>query len=371
MPLLLHPGQALWASAGLRLALRHGALTGAWLHPLRLPHGKHQQLTAPILVGVFAGVLTRGFLLRADSHPFPSHGHGRLNYLFLGLVAAVLGALSPAAILTADYTAGVFLGLGLTQFHTVRQIERSMLLSLEDAELVPRGKAYVEGIAMALETRNYLAMLAAMTATTLGLLWGLLPGLAAGLVASLSTERLAGLGRRVGTVADVRLAEVSLSGDSICVDGTAVWLQAPPEARQAAPKALGLVVHPRDLAARLTLAQPGQRQALLHDLAAGLGVQSRPCCGDASQTRPPAASAGHPEPAGHGQHALLPREALAAADGSVRILLFPEVRHPQLALQVARRVPLLETLAHGRLRGQPPEQGQDNEQAEAPEDEGL
>jgi hypothetical protein len=311
-------------------------LPHALVHALRLPASKHQALTGPILLGVGAGLLTRAVLLGVDERPFPTRPHGRINYLFLGFVAAALGALAPAALLTADYTAGVFLGIGLGQFHTVREIERNMLLGLEDSELVPRGRAYIEGMAMTLETRNYLAMVAAMAATTLGLLWGLLPGMAAGAVAAAALAAAAGLGRTVGTVAEVVEAPVAREGDALTVGGTAVWRQAPPEA---AEHAVGLLVRPRDLAARLTLAQPGQRQAILHDLAVRLGVRWL---------------AGPP---GAPEQRLAPRAAVDPHHGHLALLAFPEVRLPGRAAAVVRETPLLETLSH-RLEGLPPDGGQ-------------
>ncbi len=328
---------------------------GAWLHPFRVPRGKHRVLTAPVLAGVAAGVLTRAVLLRLDGHPFPSHGHGRVNYLFLGLVAAVLGALAPAAVLTADYTAGVFLGLGLTQFHTVRQVERAMLLALEESELVPRGRSYIEVIAMTLETSNYLAMLAAIGATTIGLLWGIGPGLVVGIALALLTQRMAGLGRRLGDVATVSLGDVQAPAGDIAVGGVVVWPEAPAEALAVLEDAVGLRIRPRDLATRLTLAEPGQRQAVLHALATALGVRLTPSGAAASRGHAPSGGAGqHPSEAKRQEDLFRPREALATEDGAVVVLFFPEIHHAPAALAAVRRVPLLAPRAHRWLRGQDP-----------------
>lgn len=297
-------------------------------------------------------MLARILLLSTDDSTFPSYPHGQMNYVFMGFVAAVLGALSPAALLTADYTAGVFLGIGLGQFHTVRQIERTMLISLEDAQLVPRGKAYIEGLAMMLETRNYLAMVAALVATTVGLLFGTLGGAVAGVLVSLGLMYLARLGRSVGSVCRVATAAVRHAHDAIWVGDTAVWWSPPDTALAALPQAIGLLIQPRDLAARLTIGTPGQRQAILHDISAHLGV-----------------AWAHPDhPGSHGNHSptssdrttaasklhhLLPRSAVDARDGTVAVLAFPEAVHAHIAVHVARGTPLLETLTHRWMRHQP------------------
>ena len=291
-------------------------------------------------------MLARAILLLIDRGPFPTYPHGRINYLFLGFVAAVLGALSPAALLTADYTAGVFLGIGIGQFHTVRQMDRSMLLSLEDAELVPRGKAYVEGLALMVETRNYLAMLAAVVGSALTLIFGAFVGAVAGVAVACLTTWFARLGRTVGAVCDVGEAPVAHDGSAISVGGTPVWWEPPAEALAALPRAIGLVVRPRHLAARLTLAQPGQRQAVLHDLASHLGVAW------ADPAHPGARGEGGARGGSDRPRYLMPQHAVdEERGGRVAVLLFPAARQSRAAVQVVRSTPLLETLTHRWLSG--------------------
>lgn len=308
------------------------------MHRLRLPGGGHHPaLTVAIVLGLVFGVLTRAMLLRLDATPFPSRPHGRINYLFLGFVASVLGSLAPAALLTANYTAGVFLAIGLSQFHSVRQIERDLLLALDRAALVPRGRAYIEGLAMMVETRNYLVMLTAMATTATTLLLGPLVGGAAGLLVGLAVTALAQTGTSVGSVAWVEAAEVASAGQVVSVGGIEVWREAPDAAMAALGRAIGVRVRPRDLAARLLLAEPGQRQAILHNVASNMGIRR-------------AAAPG-------GTVALLPHSALNPHGGDLALLLFPTVRSAAVALRVVRRTPLLETLEHRMLRGHRAEEG--------------
>jgi len=318
------------------------------LHALRLPAAArhHPHLTAAIILGLCLGVLTRAVLLRLDSTPFPSRPHGRINFMFLGFVAASLGALAPAALLTANYTAGVFLAIGLSQFHQARQIDRDMLLALDHSQIVPRGRAYIEGLSMMTETRNYVVMLTAMLGTGAGLLFGLLPGAAVGVAAGVAATLFAVSGSTVGSMARVEAAEVVREGDLVRVAGVAVLRSPSGAVIESLALAVGVRVEPRDLAARVVLAEPGQRQAILHNVAANLGIrQGRDDGVEGADGRD---EGGTPPP-------LVPRCALDPRRGSLALLAFPAVHSPHLVLKAVRRTPRLETLAHHPLAGRSPD----------------
>ncbi len=335
---------ALWAAAA------HGGVVpprNLLLHAFFLPHpSNHAPLVGPTLTGLSFGLLATALLLRVDQGPFPSRPHGRINYMFLGFVASVLGTMSPTALITGNYTAGVFLAIGLSQFHMVRNIERQMLTALEQAQVVPRGRAYVEGLAMMLETRDYLAMAVALTASAVSLLFGILGGAAAGFASALLVAAAARSGSGVGSLGEISVAEVRFAEGELRVGGLTVLRDAGSEVRGHLPHALGIQVRPRDLAARLTLAEPGQRQAIVHNLTAHLGVHAGGGLSSAG-TGVDEALAGH-------HHPLLPHDAVDIDTGLLAILLFPQVLDPELALRVVRHTPRLENLAHRGLRGLPP-----------------
>ena len=361
-----------------RQALLAAAPAVHWIHALHLPHKalQHPHLTTAILLGLCLGVLTRVVLLRADAAPFPSKPHGRINFLFLGFVASALGVLAPAALLTANFTAGVFLAIGLSQFHTVRQIDRDMLLALDQAELVPRGRAYVEGLSMMTETRNYLVMLIAMLTSAGSLLFGPLVGVGVGLVTAVLVTAAARSGASVGDIARVEPAPITHEGGHVRVAGVPV-LASPGQAELSAlPDAVGLRVRPRDLAARIQLAQPGQRQAILHNVAAGLGIRAGGTHLEGGEAQPAGDQSGHMHPGGVAglgiqedtlkqtappaasrASPLLPRCALDPAGGDLVLLAFPAVRTPALLLRTVRHTPRLETMEHRPLRGRSAESG--------------
>lgn len=361
-----------------RQALLAAAPSVQWIHALHLPHKamQHPHVTTAILLGLCLGVLTRAVLLRADAAPFPSKPHGRINFLFLGFVASALGVLAPAAMLTANYTAGVFLAIGLSQFHTVRQIDRDMLLALDQAELVPRGRAYVEGLSMMTETRNYLVMLIAMLTSAGSLLFGPLVGAASGVVTAVLVTAAARSGTNVGNIARVEAAPVTHEGGHVRVAGVPVLTSPGQAALAALPEAVGVRVRPRDLSARIQLAQPGQRQAILHNVAAGLGIRSGGGQVEGGEAQPAGDQGGHIQPGGVAglgiqedtlnqnsppaasrASPLLPRCALDPAGGDLVLLAFPAVRAPGLLLRTVRHTPRLETMEHRTLRGRSADSG--------------
>lgn len=214
-----------------------------------------------------------------DYRQYPSYPQGYLTHLFLGFIAAAIGAVALPALFSRHYEAVTFLVLAATQFRDIRSMERDSLLALESVELVPRGAAYIEGIAKVFEARNYVAMfLALWTAGVLlafpgRLRWGFLLALASGGILLLFLERLMA-GRRVGDYATVRKAPLHFEGPSLYAGDVLLMNVGRTQAREVILKhGLGAVIEPVDLNAQATLDSPGQRQAILHDLAAILGVR--------------------------------------------------------------------------------------------------
>ncbi|HEY8486811.1 MAG TPA: YIEGIA domain-containing protein [Limnochordales bacterium] len=293
--------------------------------PLSLP--QPPPLSDPWVVAwsTLAGSLARWYLLRVDYRQYPSYPQGYAIHLSLGLVAAFLGALAVPALVAREYAAASFLALAATQFREVRKIEREALLQLEETELVRRGSAYIEGIARVFEARNYVTMLAAiLSAALLSLLrpswWaaGLLGlGCAAAVVA---TAGKAGRGLRLGDIARVRPAALRFDGPLLTVEGAVVVNVGRAESRDTFLRmARAFVIEPLDEAAAATLANPGQRQALLHDLVARVGVRM---------------DVDEPE--------FAPLARRRAQDGSVVVVLIPVLQDVELMLDTLRRVPVLE-----------------------------
>lgn len=212
-------------------------------------------------------------MLRSDYRQYPSYPHGYATHLFMGIFAALAGAVTIPALLEREWTAVTFLLLVAEQFRGIRSMERDSLKALEDNELVPRGNDYIEDIARVFETRYYIVILVGAV-TTLGFeLQSIWVGLILGVVAfgwSVVLTR----GQRLGEVVTVEAAPVIVDGSDVWVGDIFIFSVGLKESQDfIRERALGAILTPKTEAARDTLASPGQRQAMLHDAASILGTR--------------------------------------------------------------------------------------------------
>ncbi|KXG78460.1 hypothetical protein AN618_02150 [Fervidicola ferrireducens] len=229
---------------------------------------------AVILTGLVMGTIGRLYLLRVDYRQYPSYPQGYMVHLALGFIAAFLGAVAIPALLAEEYTAVTFLALAAQQFREIRDMERESLRNIEVTELVPRGAAYIEDIAKAFESRNYLAMLTALITSTVvefskNPVWGILAGFTVILLLSFFTKR-----KRLKDIAVVRPAEIFFNGSILCIENIQVMNVGHPDSRKIfLEQGLAVMIEPKDDNARASLSNIGQRQAIAHDVAALLGVK--------------------------------------------------------------------------------------------------
>ncbi len=223
--------------------------------------------------GLMLGVLARVAMLRSDFRQYPTYPHGYTTHLFLGVIASLAGAVAVAALIAGEWTAVTFFLLVAEQFRGIRGMERDSLKALEDDELVTRGSEYIEDIARVFETRYYVVIFVAASATLgyefisvwSGLLFALI---AFGLgLALMQRERL-------GDMVDVRTAPVRVDGPDVWVGDVFIMNVGLTESKQFIEEhAIGAVLTPKSDTGRDTLANRGQRQAILHDATAILGVR--------------------------------------------------------------------------------------------------
>jgi len=227
-----------------------------------------------VLVGIVMGTLTRLYMLRVDFRQYPSYPQGYLIHLLLGMIAALLGAVAVPAIIEKEYTAVTFLSLAAQQFREIREMERKSLQNLESTELVPRGTAYIEDIAKAFESRNYLAIISALVSSLTYQFANSLPasvaaGAAATMLLHYSAKRI-----HIRDIAVIRPAKIHFKGPILYIENIAIMNVGLPEARRIFEEhALAVMIEPKDDNARATLANAGQRQAMVHDAASLLGVK--------------------------------------------------------------------------------------------------
>ncbi|MCL4426265.1 MAG: YIEGIA family protein [Firmicutes bacterium] len=277
-------------------------------------------MALPILVGVLVGILTRWLLLRIDYRQYPGYPHGYVTHLSLGLVAAFLGAAAIPATLTGQYTAVSFLALAAQQFRDIRNMERKSLEQLEETELVRRGPDYIEGIARVFESRNYLVILTALLTSGAIIFRGLTFGLGIALLWIIVSHYYMS-GKRLGDIALVRPGRVHFARTLLYVDEVMIMEVGLKESREKLLKeGVGIILEPKDDNGRATLAQPGQRQAIVHDVAAIVGLKK---------------DFGYPE--------FTPLIRLDIDTGRAAMILLPIEPDPEAVMEAIRRVPVLES----------------------------
>ncbi len=232
-----------------------------------MPHG------TSIGLGLLLGVLARIFLLRSDYRQYPTYPHGYTSHLFLGIIAALVGAVSIPALIEKEWTAVTFFVLVAQQFRDIRSMERDSLKALEDTELVKRGADYIENIARVFETRYYI-VIAVAAFTAYGVEYGsVLLGFILGAIAfglSILLARAEPLYYSVHT----EVAPLNFKGAALYIGDIYIMNVGLKQSREYIFKhGLGAIITPKTETARDTLASLGQRQAVLHDVAGILGVK--------------------------------------------------------------------------------------------------
>ncbi|MBW8351829.1 YIEGIA family protein [Bacillus sp. IITD106] len=224
-----------------------------------------------VVIGVVFGTISRFVLLRTDFRQYPTYPQGRMIHLSFGFIAAFIGAVAVPSVLDSNWTAVTFLGLAATQFREVRKMERDTLAQVDLSEMVQRGTPFIEGMAQAFESRNYLVMFTALVTTLLTIinLWlGILGGIAMLFVVKLNMG-----GNVLKAIADVKEGEIRFEGPNLYVGDIHIKNVGLKVNREIImERAIGAIIIPKNENSVVTLSHLGQRQAMLHHVANVLGV---------------------------------------------------------------------------------------------------
>ncbi|WP_226034673.1 YIEGIA family protein [Aquibacillus saliphilus] len=277
------------------------------------------EYTYPILFGVVVGTLARFIMLRTDYRQYPTYLHGKVIHLALGFIAAGLGSVAVPAIMDKEFTAVTFLTIAASQFREVRNMERNTLTELDGYELVPRGNSYIEGIAIAFEGRNYLVIFTSLVTTLCYLVWNI--GAAAiATVGCYFVIRKFMSGSTMKQIVDIEFKELYFEGAGLYVDNIYIMNIGLPERQKEILKyGMGFILTPKNFDVRSTIANLGQRQAILHDVSVSMGVFRD-----------------------SGTPALSPLIKRDLDDGRIGVFVLPQDKDVEKAKQVIGAVPVLE-----------------------------
>ncbi|MEH7236601.1 YIEGIA family protein [Bacillus sp. JJ1562] len=277
------------------------------------------EYTYPILFGVIFGVAVRLYMLRTDYRQYPTYLHGKIIHIALGFIAAGLGTVAVPSIMEEDFTAITFLTIAASQFRDVRNMERNTLTELDSYELVSRGKTYIEGIAVAFESRNYLVIFTSFFSTFAYLAFKWWAGIVVGIICLLICKKLMA-GSKLQDIVDIEYVEPHFKGAGLYVDNIYIMnIGIPARQEEVLKYGMGFILKPKSFDARATIANLGQRQAILHDVSTALGIFRD-----------------------SGTPALVPLAKRDLNDGRVAIFVLPQDKNVDRAIEVISNVPTLE-----------------------------
>ena len=277
------------------------------------------EYTYPILFGVIIGTFTRLYMLRTDYRQYPTYLHGKVIHIALGFIAAALGTVAIPSIMEEEFTAITFLTLAASQFREVRNMERNTLTELDEFELVPRGKTYIEGIAVAFEGRNYLVIFTSFITTLAYIVVGWWAGIIAGVICLFISKKLMS-GNKLNELVDIEHHELHFDGAGLYIDNIYIMnIGLPARQEEVLKYGMGFILKPKNFNVRSTIANLGQRQAILHDVSVALGVFRD-----------------------SGTPALVPLAKRDLDDGRVGVFILPQEKDIEKAITVIGQVPVLE-----------------------------
>jgi len=231
------------------------------------------QYTGLFLTSFFLGAVARGVMLNIDYRQFPSYPHSYLIHLTMGMIAAILGAITIPVLVEKEFIAITFLTLAAQHFRDVRNLERKSLKEMEETELIPKGNAYIEGIAKVFEARNYLAFLTALITAIIYYLFNWYLSLTLGIITAYLLHQLM-KGPAIADIARVKIVSLTVKNFNIGVDNLIMMNVGEKESlKKWQEEGVGIQIIPRDENARTTLANLGQRQAIIHDLTILMGIK--------------------------------------------------------------------------------------------------
>ncbi len=225
------------------------------------------------LTSFLIGSISRALMLRIDYRQFPSYPHSYIIHLTMAMIASVLGSLIIPVLIEGEYIAITFLTLAAQHFREVRNLERDSLERIEKTELIKKGNAYIEGIAKLFEARNYLAFLTSLFTAIFFYFFNVLFALVGGTIIAYLLHLMM-KGPTVGDIAEVKITSLLIEDYNLGIDDLIIMNVGEKESLEKwKNEGIGIKIIPENEDARATLANLGQRQAIIHDLSILMGVK--------------------------------------------------------------------------------------------------
>lgn len=198
-------------------------------------------------------------------------------------------------------------------------MERETLEKVDTWELVKRGTPFIEGMAQAFESRNYLVMFTALV-TTLFSVINIYAGIISGIV-MLFVVKHNMAGKLLLDIVDFEESEIRFEGPTLFVGDILMKNVGLEDTRKIIQeRAMGVIVTPKDKNSIVTTSHLGQRQAMLHHVANVLGAFLD-----------------------SGEPALVPMAKRDMEDGRIALFIMPRERDFEQIKTVLEHVPVLDS----------------------------
>lgn len=234
------------------------------------------------IVALFIGILCRGLVLRVTDKQYPTRPQDYLEQIIVSGLAASLGAIAFPALIDKEFSALTFFAVAIQQFQGISQEEKITIENIDNAEVVPKGAAYIEEISSTYESRSYISLFSSLVASVIYLYFaraykfGFLPctilAIIGGAIVGLIFKRY--LRRRsIGDIADVVEAKINFDGPIFKVNDvyiSNIGLDATKD--RYINEGIAVEIIPKDIKAYGIISDLGQRQAILHNLYIHFGI---------------------------------------------------------------------------------------------------
>ncbi len=223
------------------------------------------------------------------------------------------------------------LTVAASQFREIREIERTSLTKLDATEIVSRGAAYIEDIAKKFESRNYAAILCSIFTSALmhilayfiNHIAAAAAGFASGLILILILNNFM-KSKSIGGIADISWTPIVFDGPFLLMENKIVANIGLTHTKEIIQKsAFGIKLHPYTKDGINVISNIGQRQAVLHNVSARLGIRK---------------DDNEPE--------LAPVAKRVEETGDVVLMVMPIIRDYERLLRAIKETPVLESAKH-------------------------
>lgn len=282
------------------------------------------------LIAFLLGTICRLFVLRISDKQYPTRPQDYIEQIIMAGLTSALGAIALPALMDKEFSALTFLAVGIQQFQGLSKQEKITLNNIDEYELVPKGRAYIEEIASTYEVRSYVSLFAALCSSIGYILVAKRFGENIIICSSIATILAVIVGlvfRRIlrrnsiNDIADIKEAKIYFEGPIMKVNDVVITNIGLKNTRQKFLKdGIALEIIPKNKNNFGVINDLGQRDAIIHNIFIHMGIDK-----DVDE------------------HDIVSTSKVNLKTNSVLIVFMPILNDIKLIKQVAGSTPILES----------------------------